>query len=362
MLLYTGALALTLVFAKAAGRSPERLCWKLQKPGVIVTVRTRRFFLLLSFLPLFLVSALRYQVGGDYVGYERIFKNVSEGAEIYAEPGFGLLNWLVVCYSENIQWVYALSALITLGLIFWGVYRESASPVLSIFLFTAMGYFFSSFNILRQFIAVAILFAALPLLRERKLLPYLLLVALAMTFHKTAVIMLPLYFLLPLRLKHSYMTVLAVMGLCLLPLRDRLTPVLVDVFYPQYAGTALIKPLSPYELLYYLLVFGGLFLLASRYRQRLLCDLTGQILYNALYITVLFYLCFSFVPEINRVALYTEIYVILLIPRLIQGEPDGKVRRLYTALCVAGFAAFCGISLLVLGRWEVLPYASVLGR
>lgn len=361
MLLYGGALALTLLFAAAARYYPEVYRAKLGGSGTIVTVKLRHLLGALSFLPLFLVSALRYNVGGDYIGYERIFKNVTEGVDIYAEPGFGLLNRLVAWYSDNIQWVYALSAAITLLLLFRTVFRESASPVLSLYLFVTMGYFFSSFNILRQFIAVAIVFAAFPYLRERRFLPYLLAVAAAMTFHKTAVVMLPMYFLLPLRLKHSYMVTLGVAGLCLLPFRDRLTTLLVNTFYPQYAGTALIQPLSTFEFLYYVVVFGGLLLLATRYRERFLTDRTNLILYNALYYTFVLYLCFSFVPEINRVALYTELSVILLIPRLLQAEADGKVRRLYTGVCVVGFAGFCVVSLAVLGRWSVLPYVSIFG-
>lgn len=355
--MYGAALGLALIFAGAACFYPEKRLF--QAAGRRVILHERRILAFLAFLPLFLVSALRNQVGGDYIGYERIFRNVSEGVDIYAEPGFWLLNRLVLVYSDNIQWVYAISAAVTLALLFWGIFRDSPNPVLSLFLLAAMGYFFSSFNILRQFIAAAILFAGFRLLLARKFLPYLALVLLAMTFHKTAVVMLPFYFLLNLRLKQSYQIALAVCGLCLFPFRERLTALLVNVFYPQYANTNLIQPLSLLECVYYLAVFGGLVLLSNLYRERFFTSRTNTFLYNAMYYTFLMYLCLSFVPEINRVALYTELLVLLHIPRLLLAEEDRRVCRLYTAVLVFGFTGYCVISLAVLGRWNVLPYVSI---
>lgn len=359
MLLYGGMLLLTMLFASAAVTYPEKRTFAIASTGKRIVIKQKHLLIALAFLPLFLVSALRYNVGGDYIGYERIFKNVTEGVDIYAEFGFKVLNQLVVWYSDNIQWVYAISAAVTLLLLFYEIFRDSPSPALSLFLFVAMGYFFSSFNILRQFIALAILFAGFRFLKERKFLPYLLLVLVAMTFHKTAVIMIPLYFLLPLRMKQSYQITFCVLGLCLLPFREKLTQILVNTFYPQYANTSLIQPLSTFEFVYYVLLFGLLLFLCSRYRGRFLEDPVNVLLYNALFYTFVMYLCFSFVPEINRIALYTELFVILLIPRLIHGEENPKVRRLYTAFFVVGFTAFCVVSLVVLGRFNVLPYVSV---
>ncbi len=359
MLIYCTTLALTVLFAAAATHYSEPLRLRIDRSGKIVSISRKNIAVFLSFLPMFLVSALRFHVGGDYVGYERIFRNVQEGTDIYAEPGFGLLNKLVIWYSGDIQWVYALSAAVTLILLFYGIYRYSPSPAMSLYLFVTMGYFFSSFNILRQFIAVSILFAGFRFLKEGRFVPYLALVLVAMTFHKTAIVMIPLYFLVRLRLKQSYMITLGLLGLCILPLQSRLTPFLVNTFYPQYADTDLIQPLSTFEFLYYLALFALLLFLATRYRERFFQDETNTLLFNCAYYTFLIYLCLSFVPEINRIALYLEIFVIVLIPRLIHSEPDPKVRRLYTGFIAAGFAAFCLISLAVLGRYNVLPYVSV---
>lgn len=362
MVIYCSMLLLTVIFALAAGYYTKSYTLRLSDGAKQLRLKPRNFFIVLSFLPMFLVSALRYRVGVDYMSYTYIFDNINQGLPSHTEGGYEYLNRLVGFYTADAQWVYAVVAFLSIAMVVWGVFRYSPNPAYSLFLFVTMGYLFSSFNILRQYIAIALIFASLRLIREKKFWPFCAVVLIAMLFHKTAIIMIPLYFLLRLRLKQSYMLVLSAIGLCCIPLRGVLTDLLVNTFYPQYAGTSLIQPLSLFEVCYYALVFGLLILLCLRYKEKFFRDDYNLILFNCVFYSFLVYLCLSFVPEINRIAVYIEFFVILLVPRLFAVEENPKVRRLYYAITVIFFLAFFFVSVGVMGRYNVLPYQTIFSR
>lgn len=361
MPVYCAMLAVSVLFACAAMACPQALRYHLEKSGRIVELRPRSFLAVVSFLPLFLVSAFRYYTGVDYAGYVRIFQNVLDGKDIYAETGFEWLNKLVAFYSDNVQWIFAITAAFALGLIFWGIYRYSPNPALSVFLFVTMGYYFSSFNILRQYMAISMIFVSLKFIKEKKFWRFLAVILVGMLFHKTAIIMLPFYFLVRLRLKQSYLLILTLCGLALTPFRDKLSAFVVGTFYPHYAETGVAQPLSTSEFIYYLVVFGAVIFLCMKYREKFFEDEYNLILFNCVFYSFLIYLCLSFIPEVNRLAVYLEFFVILLIPRLFAAEENAKVRRFYTVFTGAAFLLFFAVSVGVMGRYNVLPYQTVSG-
>lgn len=356
MPVYFLMIAVSALLAAYSLKVHECYSIKLNKSGKIITLKQRNMLVVLSFIPVFLVSALRYEVGVDYHSYAWMFDAVKQGQAIHAEMGYKFLNQLVLLYSNNSQSIFIVTSAITLTLIFYGIYKYSPNPALSIFLLVTMGYLFSSFNILRQYIAIALIFASLRFIKENKFLPFLLIVLLAMTFHKTAIIMIPMFFITQLRLKQSYMLIISIVGACFIPLRGVMTNLLVSLFYPQYAGTDLIQPLSGFEFVYYALVFGLAVSMCFMYKKTFFEDKYNLIVFNCVFYSFLIYLCFSFVPEINRIAVYLEFFVILLIPRIFAQEQNKKTKRLYYFITIVGFTAFLIISVGVMQRYNVLPY------
>lgn len=363
MVVYISALIISLLFAILSMKQKGyNYNIKFSKSGKVLSINKSNIFAFISFLPIMLVSGLRYMVGVDYNSYLWLFQDIKEKKGVYIEGGYLKLNQIIIKLTNNPQALFFVTSVIIIGLVFIGIYAYSQNPALSIFLFFTMGYLFSSFNILRQYIAVAVLFAGLKFIKENKLLPYLVLVLIAFFFHKTAVIMLPLFFLTRIRWKQSYMLIISMIAACFIPLRGILTNILVLTFYPQYAGTSLIKPLSIPELAYYGLTFGILVLLCLAYKYDFFNDTTNLILFNCIFYTFLMYLCLSFVPEINRIALYIELYVIILIPRLFAAEKNKNVRRLYYIIAIIAFTIFFFISVGAMGRYGVLPYQTIFSK
>ena len=71
--------------------------------------------------------------------------------------------------------------------------RESSQPMVALMAFVALGMYMHAIIFWRQLAAMAILTFAIPYIRQRKILPVLLITLAAMTFHKTAFVFLWIY-------------------------------------------------------------------------------------------------------------------------------------------------------------------------
>ena len=123
----------------------------------------RNRFWLLVFLLLFLVSALRFDVGTDYsstegyLGYVELFNLYSHGESMRygIDPSFQGLIWLVSLFHGSTQWVFVITSALVCGLVVRACRRVSCCPALSLALFLVAGLYLESFNIIRQWIAIA---------------------------------------------------------------------------------------------------------------------------------------------------------------------------------------------------------------
>ena len=143
-----------------------------------------------------LMVGLRFQVGADYQSYLNIFAAAS-GADLSdalerGDPGYQFVNWLVGQWDGKMWHVNLIC-----GAIFaWGLARlcqRQPAPMLAalvavpyLIVVVAMGY-------TRQAVAIGIIMAGLASLDRRgSIVRFVLYVAAAALFHRTAVIVLPL--------------------------------------------------------------------------------------------------------------------------------------------------------------------------
>lgn len=147
-----------------------------------------------------LVAGLRYGIGFDYRHYLPLFEKIqslswSELPAYQYEPGFSALTKLLMLISADPVFLYMVYALLMMGIVGYVVWRRSAIPWLSFFCFVTLAFFASAMNLLRQTFAAFIFLLAVPYLQKRRIIPYMLLVLLAAGMHKTALILIPVYFI-----------------------------------------------------------------------------------------------------------------------------------------------------------------------
>lgn len=112
------------------------------------------------------------------------------------DKGFSVLSAVIKLFTKESQVFLFVFSLLTVGLLFWGIYRSTGNRWLGIFLFVTTGCYLDTMNGLRQAFVSAVLFFFLPkIIEQKKFFKYLIVVLLASTVHGSALIFIPLYFI-----------------------------------------------------------------------------------------------------------------------------------------------------------------------
>ena len=158
----------------------------------------------LVFLPIFLIACLGRPRSDTWL-YISIFENfTTDWGElinnlIHAESGqsFQLLQFFIKkIFGNNVVVFRILLALIHTIPVVIICRKYSESYLMTMFLFVASALHVSwMMNGIRQFIAAVIIFAATPLLLKKKYLPLVMVILFATTFHVSAILMLPVVFI-----------------------------------------------------------------------------------------------------------------------------------------------------------------------
>jgi hypothetical protein len=173
---------------------PAWLALTIHRPVQSGSGRWNAHWKWMFFILVFMIG-LRYDVGGDWINYlENIklytYKTFTE-ALTFDEPAYGLLNWIGVKYEWGVYFVNIVCAvLFSWGLIVFSRRQPRAWLAMTVavpylVIVVAMGYS-------RQGVAVGLAMLGLAALSERRLLRFALLIVLAVAFHKSAVILMPL--------------------------------------------------------------------------------------------------------------------------------------------------------------------------
>lgn len=108
------------------------------------------------------------------------------------------------------------------------VRRYSPSPIQSVLYFFGLLYFSFMFSALKQSIAMAIILFSFDAVNDRKLIRFLLLVALASMFHFPAIVFLPAYWVANMQLGRTYLFFLAILFVLTYLFRDQLVKWMTD--------------------------------------------------------------------------------------------------------------------------------------
>ena len=188
-------------------------CWIKDKRKAVVAVASTQMFLIL---------ALRADnLGVDLGNYERAFYYISELSfpDLLSklrfiktavlqpphklESGYVVLNWFIAALGGRFHTLLVVSALVVSIPYARLVYYKSEIPWLSFFIYCACTCFEFDFGILRQALAVAISIEAYLCVHKKKNARAFFWVLLAFTFHRTALVMLPILLIPKIKLKKT---------------------------------------------------------------------------------------------------------------------------------------------------------------
>lgn len=155
-------------------------------------------FQILATLPFVVVSAIRYDVGTDY--FFRYVPNynvfVNNGTVDSLEPLFIILIRICIFFSKDYVALFIATSIIINVLIMFTIFKYSKNPVISVIIYFCASFYFQSMNLVRQFIAMAILLIGyrIILLDNKKKYLYIIFVLIATLFHSMSAVFLLLLF------------------------------------------------------------------------------------------------------------------------------------------------------------------------
>lgn len=145
------------------------------------------YFAIISFLPIYLLCALRYNVGSDYIAYQDIFYNIKYGYGSYVEPLYYSLNYLFSAFKNGWLGVFAISAFITFTPLFYIGCKEKILFWVVLLIF-ASGFLFRANNLIRQGIATAFFLLAIYWLHRGNNKKFYINIIVATLFHYTSIV------------------------------------------------------------------------------------------------------------------------------------------------------------------------------
>jgi hypothetical protein len=227
---YLILLALVLAITSAASYG-NPLAHRLPRLLALIVTAT----ILVSF-----AGVRHWTVGSDGENYLMMLRDSKSMQDIWTttEIGFNAVLLLSASVSNNYMLLFFSISLIVVSNYLIGIKAFFNRVHIPILVFLAFGYYTMFFNVARQGIAVSICFLALIWLVKRRPFPYLVAVAVAVTFHHTAIVALPLYFMALPRTSWSIFLPLGIISVVIsvfLPTIVAISAQLLDSKYSVYA-------------------------------------------------------------------------------------------------------------------------------
>lgn len=146
-----------------------------------------------------------YTIGTDTHTYTKPFRFFSGLDNYFFDPqvemGYQYLVYILLHLTSEYYILFLITSIIIIFGFFYVIKKYSVDYFLSVYIFITFSIYTFYFNTLRQAIAIVICMLGLKFLLEKKLFKYLIFVALASLFHISALIMIPIYFLVHLKIK-----------------------------------------------------------------------------------------------------------------------------------------------------------------
>lgn len=289
-------------------------------------------------------SGFRFYVGTDYDGYlDMFYRILSDGRYYDIEWGYYWLVKLVNAVGGTAQLVFLIFSFVTIYFIYKFIEYFSEDVELSWLIFICIGpYFLSTFNGMRQWLVVSVFAYSLRFVKENNIKKYFIFNIISCFFHYSAVILLPMYWLL----KSKNLNLVKV-GICYLGFQAAAILGLLDFTAEKLHATSYLVGNAAMELdwsYYFFFVLALCFIILQTIVPKIVGDneifknmnaLSGLMVFLALTTSNLSNMIFT------RFNLYFFIGYIILIPLVATHLKDGKLKQITEFLVtVLSFAYF----------------------
>ena len=263
--------------------------------------------------------AIPYRTLGEL--WSNSYRNVGKDpffyffAKIISMLGIGYQGWLAILIG-----IFCIA-------MFYVIYKYSDEAFLSIVVFVSLGYFTFGLTGLRQSLAFSFILFSYQYLRERKLYPFLVLIFFAAIFHSSSLIFVIAYPIANMKINWkqvSGVSAAIVISYFFAGFFRRIVSTLgwTDII-KGYAEREITLSIAGFLLQLVILLF------CLYYKKNVLeKDEKDIVLYNLLFLGLTFQGFAIVIAEMFRVSMYFSIFSIILIPKAIMSEKDGKTKQM----------------------------------
>ncbi len=318
-----------------------------------------KLLLIVSFFIALFPMGLRYGIGTDYFyTYLPHFYGIARGTMEFSEIGFNIINKIIFDLTGDYRVLFFVTSFIFLYFIYKGIYENSNNLFISIMLiFIGQSYFYSM-NMVRQAIAISIIFYAFKYMKENKRIKYILCCIIASLIHVSAILMIPFIFIFNFKLDNKKRIILVILLLIFQPVIEIVIKYIIQFtpyawyYTSQYnTGTSSMVLILTNIIIFMLNIF--------YYNEETKEDKEFKILTNINFIGMCIILISSSIPLVNRLVRYFTIFQILLIPKIFEKEKNQKLRIILKVVILGILFIAMYYQIMILGGEGVYPYKSI---
>lgn len=364
MILYGLVAVTTIALACLVKNQPQPVYGQLHKNnGFTRRQGINALSLLAIFTILFLLSALRLEVGNDYGTYVTTIHEIYVGGYVVTEPLFNSVVKLLCNLSggENYLLVFAVFGFATIWIFLKVLYEQTDNFSMAFFLFMTLGIYFRTFNTVRYYFVLAITLYSFRYVLRKEYGKFVLLIALAALFHKSVLVVIPIYLIANMPWKKWFAAVLAAGAAGMVIFQDFIMEIAL-MLYPSYKNTIYLETESGLSgnlmtlarcvaiLIFALLCYG------EDWKEKQ----ENRFYFKLNFLAMLLYLCGSFLPLVGRIGYYLITAHILFVPAVLGSIKNEKKKKIFTLFIIIA----CVIYFLLFLRSanqpgvRVLPYKS----
>ena len=346
------------LIAAACRRAP------LRRPGGLGQPLPNPIAVILPIIFYTVFVALRKTIGDTYF-YMHSFNLMPDynpvEIEYFFTGMFGFFQNIIRNMTDDPQWLIAFAAVFSIPVPLIILYKYCPRFEMAIFMFVAFSYLGGAMNGMRQYMAASIvLLGTRYLFSERKtdFIKYAVLVLLAYCMHNSAIIMLPIYFVVRRKAWKATSYLMVVGSMVAVVIFDAILPqflsALEQTSYSNYSengwftsgtegGSSLIRVMF---IAYPLIV-------AYLNRERLkMLGRVGDILANIVFADVAIYMLALYNWIFARLAIYLAIYFIIFTVWVVNYAVKPKDRSLYVTLTVIIYLFYSRMDSFTISMYE----------
>lgn len=277
---------------------------------------------------------------GMYMHSYRLYVSNPETVRFDRDAGFTILNLILIQISSDPQVLVFVTSLIINLCNMIVFYKYSSYLELEVYIYIAAGYLTVTMNGMRQCIAAALLFLFNYLIVNGKFKVYLIVVLLVSTIHASALIMIPVYFIVRQEAWSKTVIVMMVLACIGVVFYNVLSPILFKVLEnTQYAGYSEFNE-GGSSIMRTIVNIVPIFLAYMKRNELKEIWPESNIFVNMALLNVIFVAFGMFNWIFNRFAIYMQLYNFILIPYIIRYCFKGKERRLLYLGVIACYFVF----------------------